>query len=81
MTNEQPASGTATGLPALMQHVQDMQDRTCLLDGVMEAILFMENEEACENGRASLTRIAKELSHEIFIALDTVNLPEVEGVA
>ncbi|KAA8616258.1 hypothetical protein [Salipiger aestuarii] len=79
MINEQPASGTATGLPALMNHVQDMQDRAILLDGVLEAILFMENEDACENGRDSLMRIAKELSHEIFIALDKVNLPKLEG--
>ncbi|MDO6588505.1 hypothetical protein Q4543_23800 [Salipiger sp. 1_MG-2023] len=81
MTNEQPASGTDTGLLAILQHISDVQDRAGLLDGVMEAITYLDSEDGCPNGRHALGLVAKELAGEIYVALDTVNLPKIGGVA
>jgi hypothetical protein len=63
----------------LRKRLDEIQDRACLLDGVMEAINFIENEDGCPNGRHTLCVIAKELSAEIFDALDTTELVKFGG--
>lgn len=68
-------------MSALMKRLNKIQDRACLLDGVIEAINFIENEGGCPNGRHALCVVAQELSHEIFVALDSVELEKVEDMA
>lgn len=65
----------------LRKRLDRIQDRAGLLDGVLEAINFIENEDGCPNGRHTLAVIAKELSAEVYNALDVTALPEIGGAA
>ena len=66
-----------SGLPALLAHVRDMQTKATRLLGLLEVIGFIENEEACLNGRVALTEIAIELAGKLNLGLDSVSLPEL----
>ena len=68
-------------MSALTKRLSEIQARACLLDGVIEAINFIENEGGCPNGRHTLGIIARELSSEIFQALDCTELPNERGAA
>ncbi len=78
---KQRACANDTGLPSLEKRLSEIQDRACLLDGVLEAINFIENEGGCPNGRHTLGIIAKELSTEIYVALDDTELAKFGGAA
>ena len=65
----------------VMSRIREIQDRACLLDGVIEAINFIENEGGCHNGRHALSVVARELSREIYGALDEVEFTQFEDAA
>ncbi|SHK23150.1 hypothetical protein SAMN05444000_1232 [Shimia gijangensis] len=71
------ATGEAMPLRALRSHVSDVQDKTCHLSGVIQAIAYLEGENACQAGQAALIYIAEDMIKEIDNALDALNLPEV----
>ncbi len=73
-----PTPGTDTGMPgeALTKYLNDMQIRACRLSGIMNAIAFLENEDACREGQATLIYLAEELAGDLYTALDTVSRPE-----
>lgn len=81
MTNDQPARGNDTVLPAIKAHVAKIQDRACLLTGLIEAINYIEDQGGCENGRFTISVIAQELASEIYQSLDTVELAKLEAEA
>lgn len=72
-----PVSGTDTGLPALYRYLNELQDKACLLNGLLEAAKHLELAEECENGRTCIVQIAEKLSVEIYNGLDTMHLLQV----
>ena len=62
----------------LKQHLQDAQDRATQLEGVLEAIDFLDGEQRCANGLTALIRVACDMSNQLQRQLDAVNLPSVE---
>lgn len=79
MTNEQPASGNATGLPALLSHISGVQNEVMHLQSLLETLDFIDNEDACHGARTSIITLATRLASEINNSLDSVNLPAVEA--
>ena len=77
MLIQNPAPMKDSGLPALLDHIRDMQTKATRLLGLLEVIGFIENEETCLNGRVALTEIAIELAGNLILGLDSVSLPEV----
>ncbi|MEY8841941.1 hypothetical protein AB9K41_23170 [Cribrihabitans sp. XS_ASV171] len=75
MTDEQPASGNDTAMSALKEHVADMHHMSVQLTGLIEVIDFLENEDACVNGRICLTNAALRLARDLTTGLDSVKLP------
>lgn len=73
-----PTPGTDTGMTkeALTEYLNDMQDRACRLSGMMNAIAFLENEDACKEGQATLIYLAEELASGLYSALDAINRPD-----
>ena len=63
---------------ALNQYLTDMQARACRLAGVSSAIAYLENEDACKEGQATLIYLAEELASDLYTALDGVNIPNGE---
>jgi len=62
----------------LLKHVQDVQDQTVRLCGVLRAIDFLDNEGECNDGKTALIGIAKEVADDIGAALDSANLPDAD---
>jgi hypothetical protein len=60
----------------LRKHMYDVQSKACRLSGVLNAIAYLENDDACEDGQAALIFLAEEMAQEVFTDLDSVNLPE-----
>ncbi|WP_370301578.1 hypothetical protein [Pseudooceanicola sp.] len=77
MANDERASANNTGLPELLSHIDDMQNKAWRLEAVLEAINYLENEGQCENGRQSLSMIAQEMAQDIANGLDIQRLTEV----
>lgn len=73
-----PAPGGDTGMSneAISKYLADMQNRACRLSGIMNAIAFLENEDACKEGQATLIYLAEDLAGDLYSALDSVNHPE-----
>ncbi|WP_127113066.1 hypothetical protein [Shimia sediminis] len=62
---------------ALRAYIEDVQHKTCRLNGVIKAISHLEGCNGCGDGQAALIYIAEDMIKEIDKALDSVNLPEV----
>ena len=75
MTTINPTSGNNPGLPEIRGYISDVQNRMCRLSGIMTAVAYLVNEDACQEGQAALIYMADEMAKEIFVALDSVNLP------
>ena len=66
-----------TGLPELMKQISDMQDLSLKADDLIDAILYLDNEGACEGARFAMLEIVHEHVKAINSGLDIVNLPKV----
>ena len=77
MLTQIPAPMKDSGLPALLDHIRDMQTKATRLLGLLEVIGFIENEGACLKGRVALTEIAIGLAGTLNLGLDSVSLPKV----
>ena len=66
-----------TGLPELMKQISDMQDLSLKADDLIDAILYLDNEGACEGARFAMLEIVQEYVKAINSGLDIVNLPKV----
>lgn len=62
---------------ALRAHVADMQGKALRIQSLLEVVMFIENENACEAGRFVMTEIALETAEELNLGLDSVSLPKV----
>lgn len=71
----------AASVSPLTKRLSEIQNRARLLDGVIEAIDFFENEGGYPNGRRTLGIIARELSSEIYQTLDSAALPDERRAA
>ncbi len=69
MKNVNPTPGNTPGLPAI--HTKALR-----LSGILSAIAFLENENACAEGRSQLIFLAEELSEELTDALDALYTKE-----
>ncbi len=68
------ASANDISLPKLIARIQGVQREACLLNGLIEALTFIDNEGGCENGRKAIGMLAEEMSGEISTALDLIVL-------
>lgn len=67
-----------TGLPELMKQISDMQDLSLKADDLIDAVLFLDNEGACEGARFAMLEIISQHLKAINNGLDVVNLPKVK---
>lgn len=75
MTNEQRASATDAGLPALQKHCGEVQTTAVHLSGVLQAIETLDHDNLASNAVTTLIGIALAMAEKISIDLDSVNLP------
>lgn len=73
MTDHNPDSGNAPGLAA---HLSDMQTLACRLSGLLKALAYLENDDACREARSSLIYIAEDLATRLNNGLDVAH-PQV----
>lgn len=62
--------------PALARHIQEQQDRACTLEGVIEAIAFIDNDVGRNSAVTALVGVAGRLAHDLNCALDALALPQ-----
>jgi len=43
--------------------------------GVASAISYLQNEDACNEGQATLIYLAEEMARDLYSALDAINIP------
>ena len=55
--------------------LDELQDKSTRLAGVLKAAAFLEGEGQCSDGRATLVYLAEELANDLTNALDLVNRP------
>lgn len=72
-----PTTGRAGA--SLRAYVSDMQDKQCLLTGVLEAIQRIDNEEGNDGALTALIQTAIRQADEVYVGLDSVNLPGTGG--
>lgn len=65
----------------LLAHIQGVQDKATQLEGLMESLEFMDGGGAtsspvCPNGMSALIQISRQLTRDIQVSLDSVNLPK-----
>lgn len=77
MTDEQRASADGEGVPALMRHISEMQEMSCDLYGLLEAIAYLDNEGKCEVAMPVLIDLARKMADDLNRGLDSVMLPKV----
>lgn len=64
----------------LRKHVQQQQDTSCTLCGVIQAIGILDAEGVGQGGAiTALIQVAQKLADEINDKLDVINLPEGEA--
>lgn len=61
--------------PSLSHHLSEMQTKATRLNGLIEAINYLEIEGDCESGRVAICAVAESLARELTDGLDSVNLP------
>jgi len=59
----------------LRVHASTMQDKQCLLTGVLEAIQRIDNEAGTDGALTALIQTAIQQANEVYEGLDSVNLP------
>ncbi|WP_243613407.1 hypothetical protein [Shimia aestuarii] len=65
---------------ALRKHVYNVQEKTCLLSGLIQVIADLEGRtQSGEAGKDALIYIAEGMIKEIDRDLDFVDLPELTG--
>lgn len=74
MTINRKADGVS-----LESHIQDQQDRACILEGLLEGLLLLDNEGHGGGAITAIAQISKEIASEIYVSLDSVNLPEASS--
>lgn len=78
MTN-QPASGNDTARAEMLEYIADRQTEVMILHDMLSALEYLDNEGACKNECTSLIMTARRMAHDLNVALDSVNLPDVEA--
>lgn len=68
-------SANDTGMPALLQHCSNVQDKATLLCGVLEAIDTLDNEKQSSNAVTALITVARNMAELVTSDLDSKNLP------
>ncbi|WP_112310355.1 hypothetical protein [Pseudogemmobacter bohemicus] len=64
-------------MTTLRQHIQNQQDMSCTLCGVIEAIAILDNEGRGQGTAVTaLIQVAGELAEKLNHNLDSINLPE-----
>lgn len=77
MTNER-ACASEKGMPALIKHIGDMQEVAGKLNGLLRALVFLDEEGASRPDREAVAYVALDLAKSLNEGLDIVNLPEVQ---
>lgn len=61
--------------PQLLAHIEDQQTRAMHLEGLMQALLHLQNEDVEPGAQITLATLARDLAAELNRALDRMNLP------
>lgn len=77
MGKKNAAKANDTGLPELMKHLEHMQDLSLRADDLIDAVLYLDNEGACEGARFAMLEIIAQHLKALNSGLDIVNLPKV----
>lgn len=78
MTDTNAAQANNTDVPALLNHIADMQTLALKAEELMEVVCHLENEGVCAAGRHVLSEEVFEKLKRLNLGLDSVNL---RGVA
>lgn len=70
--------GRADGV-SLESHIQDQQDRACILEGLLEGLLLLDNEGHGGEAITAIAQVSKEIASEIGANLDSIKLREVSS--
>lgn len=62
--------------PTLARHIQEQQNRACTLEGVIEAIAFIDNDVGRNSAVTALVEVALAMAHDLNCALDAAALPQ-----
>lgn len=78
MTNKR-ACANREGLPALIEHISDMQVIATRLNSLIEIASDVDNEGRNRDGITTLLDVMRGMSTELNNGLDSTNLPEVKA--
>jgi hypothetical protein len=66
-------------MTTLHKHIQNQQDISTNLCGVMEALAILDNEGCAPGAVTALISVGRSLAESLNQGLDSVNLPEVRA--
>jgi hypothetical protein len=78
MGKKNAAKANDTGLPELMKHIEQMQDLSLRADDLIDAVLYLDNEGACDGARFAMLEIISQHLKALSNGLDCVSLPKVK---